>query len=251
MCRLAAYLGPPRPIGDVVIAPGHSLLVQSKEASEAKLAVNGDGFGMAWYGAAEEPGLYRDTLPAWSDSNLLSLCEHISSGLFLAHVRASTQGETARTNCHPFTFGRWSFMHNGQIGHFPALRRRLEGHLSDELYGARQGTTDSELFFLLLLNAGLEQDREQAVATVLGQLREAAMAANVSAFFRLTCVLSDGDSLWFFRFASDGKPPTLYLSDSVWPGGVVLASEPLNGRPGDWQSVETGRVHCISAKELV
>jgi hypothetical protein len=84
---------------------------------------------MAWYGAKPEPGLYKDILPAWSDSNLLSLCQHISAPLFLAHVRASTEGETARANCHPFTHGNWSFMHNGQTGSFTALRRLLEASL--------------------------------------------------------------------------------------------------------------------------
>ena len=110
MCRVAAYLGPPRPLEDIIIRPSHSLLAQSSEALEAKLAVNGDGFGIAWYGSHAEPGLYRDILPAWSDSNLLSLSRHISSTLFLAHVRASTTGETSRANCHPFSVGRWSFM---------------------------------------------------------------------------------------------------------------------------------------------
>lgn len=47
MCRLAAYLGPRRPLADVIVAPRHSLLVQSQDAQEAKLAVNGDGFGIA------------------------------------------------------------------------------------------------------------------------------------------------------------------------------------------------------------
>ena len=83
-------------MSEIVIDPSHSLIAQSQEALEAKLLVNGDGFGIAWYGAKPQPGLCKETLPAWSDSNLLSLCQHISAPLFLAHVRASTEGETAR-----------------------------------------------------------------------------------------------------------------------------------------------------------
>lgn len=45
MCRLFAYLGPDIPLGQIVVEPSHSLLEQSQSATEAKLAVNGDGFG--------------------------------------------------------------------------------------------------------------------------------------------------------------------------------------------------------------
>jgi predicted glutamine amidotransferase len=62
-------------------------------------------------------------------------------------VRASTGGATSRMNCHPFTAGRWSFMHNGQIGGFERIRRPLENSLSDAGFAQREGTTDSELFF--------------------------------------------------------------------------------------------------------
>ena len=70
-----------------------------------------------------EPGLFRDVLPAWSDPNLKSLTAQVQSHLFLAHVRASTGTATSRNNCHPFVHGRWSFMHNGQVGGYDAFRR--------------------------------------------------------------------------------------------------------------------------------
>src|SRR5690606_4317909 len=119
---------------------------------------NGDGFGIAWYDEQPEPGLYRDILPAWSDPNLRSLARQVRSGLFLAHVRASTGTATNRSNCHPFAVGRWSFMHNGQIAGYARLRRRLDMLLPEELYAHRLGTTDSEVMFLLALSLGLEQD---------------------------------------------------------------------------------------------
>ena len=191
MCRLAAYLGPARPLSEIVIDPSHSLIAQSQDALEAKLSVNGDGFGIAWYGAKPEPGLYKDILPAWSDSNLLSMCQHISAPLFLAHVRASTTGETARANCHPFTHGRWSFMHNGQTGSFAALRRPLEASLPDDLYALRRGSTDSELMFLLLLSAGLADAPDLACRTLIAQMTDTARSAGVTAFFRQTCVFCE------------------------------------------------------------
>ena len=249
MCRLAADLGPARPLAEIVIDPSHSLIAQSQEALEAKLSVNGDGFGMAWYGARPDPGLYKDILPAWSDSNLLSLCRHISSPLFLAHVRASTEGETARANCHPFAHGPWSFMHNGQTGSFTALRRPLEASLPDALYALRRGSTDSELLFLLLLNAGLAEDPDRACRTVIAQLRETARAAQVPPFLRQTWVFSDGKSLFCLRYASDGRCPTLYVSRAFAGGGLVLASEPLDGRTGPWSEIPPNRLVRLDATE--
>jgi predicted glutamine amidotransferase len=240
MCRLTAYIGPEIPIENIVVKPQHSLLVQSREASESKSTVNGDGFGLAWYQAKTEPGLYREVLPAWSDSNLSSLCRLVQSRLFLAHVRASTMTESIRTNCHPFTFENWSFMHNGQIGHFEDLKRELEASLSDTLYQQRRGTTDSEMFFLLLLNEGLDDNPLEAVRRVINKLIDVSTRRNLEPFLRLSCVFSDGITLAGFRYASDQFSPTLYLSKSLDNGGTCLASEPLEGDSHNWQTVACG-----------
>lgn len=236
MCRLAAYLGPDIPLGKIIVEPEHSLLDQSQQANEAKLAVNGDGFGFAWYGHEVEPGLYRDVLPAWSDGNLPNLCRMIRSRLFLAHVRASTAGETSRQNCHPFTFENWSFMHNGQVPDIHRIRRRLEALLPDRFYDLRRGSTDSELIFLLLLTYGLQENPLSAIEQVLALLAEHSCYGTGKDAVRLTCVLSDGEHIHAFRHASDGKCPTLYLKgapNAAW----TLASEPLDGNTESWTSI--------------
>ena len=126
MCRWAAYIGTPIYLEDIVTRPGQSLINQSLHAAEAKTETNGDGFGLAWYGAREAPGLYHDVLPAWADDTLLSLTHQVQSRLFLAHVRAATGTATSRTNCHPFVVGKWSFMHNGQAGGYAVFRRLFD-----------------------------------------------------------------------------------------------------------------------------
>jgi glutamine amidotransferase len=239
MCRLAAYLGPEIRLERIIVGPSHSLLQQSQFATEAKLAVNGDGFGIAWYGKDDTPGLYRDVLPAWSDGNLMSICRMVSSPLFLAHVRASTVGETSRTNCHPFTHGNWSFMHNGQIPEFGRIRRQLEATLPDDLYHARRGTTDSELLFLLALAAGLDDDPKGAIERAITVIHEA--QGEVSKPNRITCVFSNGDALFGFRHSSDLQSPTLYASGLLRAEGRSIASEPLDGDPENWNSVEEGQ----------
>ena len=151
MCRWAAYTGPDIYLEEIVSRPEHSLISQSLHADEGKTDTNGDGFGMAWYGERDEPGQFRDTYPAWSDPNLLSLARHVKSGLFLAHVRASTGSATSRNNCHPFTYKNWSFMHNGVVGGYNGFRKAVDQMIPDALYDQRKGATDSEAAFLIAL----------------------------------------------------------------------------------------------------
>jgi glutamine amidotransferase len=146
MCRWAAYAGAPIFLEEIISRPGHSLIHQSHCATQCHSAINADGFGVAWYADRPEPGLYRDVMPAWSDPNLRSLTAQVRSGLFMAHVRASTGTATSRNNCHPFVHGQWSFMHNGQVGGYDQFRRDADMMIPDGLYGARKGATDSGRF---------------------------------------------------------------------------------------------------------
>jgi glutamine amidotransferase len=214
---------------------------QAQHAEEAKVQINGDGFGIGWYGEREEPGVYREALPAWSDDNLLALSQTLRSRLFFAHVRAATSGANTRHNCHPFRHGRHLFMHNGQIGGYAALRRTLESWLPDELYAARRGATDSELLFLLAM-ARVREGTEVAEA-VLSTLRAVSGLMGergISQPLRFAATWADGQRLLAFRFASDGKPPTLYLRRCA--RGTMIASEPLCDGTAD----QTG-TRCLSA----
>jgi glutamine amidotransferase len=244
MCRLAAYRGSLRLIEDIVSLPSHSLVSQSHCATEAKTATNGDGFGIAWYGHRPEPGLFRDIMPAWSDDNLLSLARQIRSGLFMAHVRASTTGRTHRDNCHPFVSGRWAFAHNGQVGRFDIVERVLERKLDDRHYGRRRGRTDSELLFLLMLQHGLDSDPHGAMAEVVRLVHEAFAETGCEPMLRLTAALSNGITLHGVRYATDRFAPSLYTGRLTGPdtecGDTCLVSEPLGDQTGCWTPVPAG-----------
>ncbi len=235
MCRWLAYSGRPIFLETLVCRPCHSLVHQSHSANECIAATNGDGFGVGWYGSFAEPGVYRDILPAWSDDNLRSLCRQIASPLFFAHVRASTGTATSRANCHPFASGRWLFMHNGQIGGWDRLRRRVEAMLPDERYAERRGTTDSEAIFLMLDRDRLAEDPAAALADALGAIRRAMAEAGVAEPLRVAAALADGETLTAVRYASDDRPPTLYWR--VADGDVTVVSEPLDDDHGGWQAL--------------
>ena len=172
MCRWMAWYGQPVLIEELLFKPKHGLIDQSRHARLGVETTNGDGFGMGWYGEHPEPGLYREVRPAWSDENLRYLCRHIRSHLYFAHVRASTGTPITRPNCHPFACGRWLFMHNGMIGNWARLRRKVEGLIPDEVYGSRIGTTDSEAVFLAILGAGGDKDPVGATARVLATITD-------------------------------------------------------------------------------
>jgi glutamine amidotransferase len=235
MCRFLAYFGEPVLMETLIAAPSHSLVHQSLHASEGKTETNGDGFGLGWYGERPEPGLYREVRPAWSDENLRSLCSQVRSGLFFAHVRAATGTATSRANCHPFAAGRFLFMHNGQVGGWSAVRRKVDAMIPDALYHHRQGTTDSEAILLAAMANGLERDPVGAIADTLARVRRLMLDAGVAEPLRFTAALTDGERLWAFRWASDGKPATLYWRQDA--SGLVIVSEPIDDERAGWNAV--------------
>ncbi|MBN8290524.1 class II glutamine amidotransferase [Rhodobacter sp. NTK016B] len=240
MCRWAAYTGAPIFLEDVVSRPGHSLIHQSQCATLCTSAINADGFGVAWYGERDEPGLFRDIHPAWSDPNLRSITAQVRSRLFLAHVRASTGTATSRNNCHPFVVGRWSFMHNGQIGGYDAFRRDADMMIPAALYTHRKGATDSEVLFLVALAEGLEADPQGALARAAGRLMALSAAQGALPHLRMTCAFSDGETLYAARYASDDHAPSLFHRWSASRGGRAVVSEPLETDEGDWEAIPPG-----------
>jgi predicted glutamine amidotransferase len=250
MCRWLAYSGRPVAMDTLLFKPGNSLIRQSLWAQRSIVPTNGDGFGLGWYADLPAPGVFRDTMPAWNDANLLSLSEQIRSPLFFAHVRASTGTATTRLNCHPFRYENWLFMHNGKIGGYSKIRRDLEQLIPREFYPFREGSTDSELFFYLMLGNGLESDASQAFAKTTAAVLEIMEANRVDEPFRMTAACSDGKRILALRYSSDGKSPSLYWAQGceIWVengevrfsqgGGCVLVlSEPLDAVGGSWAEI--------------
>jgi glutamine amidotransferase len=248
MCRFLAYHGVPIYLEDLIASPSHSLIAQSLHATEGKTEINGDGFGLGWYGERETPGLFRDLRPAWSDENLRAICQHVRSGLFFAHVRAATGTAVTRQNCHPFACGRWMFMHNGFVGSWNRLRRKVEQLIPDALYPSRLGTTDSEAVFLAMLGAGLDRDPIGATARVLRNLRDLVNEDGKRERMRFTTAIANGRDLYAFRFAENDAANTLYFRESA--GQVVVVSEPFD-KEDDWTEIPEGHVLVARASAPV
>ena len=172
MCRWLAYSGSPITIEDLLYKPEHSLIDQSLHSKLGAETTNGDGFGIGWYGAPETPGVYHSIEPAWNDRNLRDLAAHIESPLVFAHVRAAIGSVVQETNCHPFRYGRWLFMHNGSIGDFHQVKRDLVLAIDPSLYPSIEGSSYTEIFFFLALTFGLQDDPPAAVEAAVGLIED-------------------------------------------------------------------------------
>jgi glutamine amidotransferase len=104
------------------------------------------------------PGVYRHVQPAWNDRNLRNLTAHIESPLVLAHVCAATGTAVQETNCHPVSYEKWLFVHNGLMRDFSKVKRDLALAEEPRLYSLLVATTDPELIFFLALTLDLEEN---------------------------------------------------------------------------------------------
>jgi predicted glutamine amidotransferase len=215
MCRWIAYSGGPVYLEELLFKPKHSLIDQSLAARSGATTTNGDGFGVGWYGTGTTPGLYKGVQPAWSDENLLDLASQIKSPMFMAHVRATTGTAVQRTNCHPFRHRHWLFQHNGAIREFPRVKRDLMLAISPSLFPEISGSTDSEIMFYLTLTLGLQDDPIASVERMIGLIENVGSQHGVPHPLQMTLAILDGQTLYGFRYSSEGNSRTLFHSANV------------------------------------
>lgn len=130
-------------------------IVAYKGVKDHRRPHNGDGFGVGYYTSPDlgpEPCIFTSTIPAWNCINLSRLASKTTSNLVFAHVRATTEGNLSDSNCHPFRHRSLMFMHNGGIGAWRSIKRRIAASLNEEWFVSVQGNTDSEWAFALFLD---------------------------------------------------------------------------------------------------
>jgi predicted glutamine amidotransferase len=275
MCRFVAYQGHPVLLSDLLYRPRHSLVAQSSSSEQMSQPFNGDGYGVGWYAPEIDPVpcVVKAAVPAWSNANARNLSTKIRSGLIFAHIRGASPGMAVQnTNCHPFSFGRFLFMHNGSIDHFARLRRKLQQGLSDRAFDAIQGTTDSEHAFAVFLDMIGDTDAPRGVAALrralvatIARLAELARGVDSSACLHLNFAVTDGTatvlsrcsvgapsaaSLYYSagtRYVVEGDDGDMVGTEAANFGAAMVASEPLTRRPEDWKPVPENHTLTIDA----
>lgn len=265
MCRWLAYTGEALQPSTLILDAQHSVVAMSLNSPLGAETVNGDGFGFGWYPAdassPRHPAVFRSIEPAWHDQNLREVSTAVRSPLFFAHVRAAGGPPIQQTNCHPFRHDQWLFMHNGFISQFGLIKRELAFAVDPALYPLIQGTTDSEVLFHLALTYGLADDPIAAVGAAIRKVEEAGHAAGVQFPMQGTIAVSDGTTVWAFRYSTQGRSRTLFHSADVptlrgmYPDAErlsafgdraqVVVSEPLNDLPGVFLEVPESTVAVL------
>ncbi|KAF2433375.1 N-terminal nucleophile aminohydrolase [Tothia fuscella] len=250
---------------DVLITPKHGLAHQVHDhylpkllhydaeniTSEQEIATrnklfNIDGFGITWYTKAQNdfvkksfglrPAIYKSISPPLSDFNFRSICANTATDVVFAHIRATSGSAVTPTNNHPFTFGRYSFMHNGYISDFLSIRRQICSLLDQDAYSNVLGSTDSEhlgALFMTYLTEGrgraswdetypatkTKEALERAVAKVI-ELQQIHLGDKRQPN-DLNLATTDGQQLLCIRFRNHAteQPPSLYYSTTA---GVTL-----------------------------
>lgn len=263
MCRLAALAGAATPLSRLLYEAPHSLEVQAY-APRQQLSghVNVDGTGVAWWQDGDpNPLRYVSDRPPWADPNLADLSRRLSSGMQVAVVRSATPGlPLGPSSAPPLVFGRLALAHNGYVEGFRAscLRPLLES-LPDDLISRLDVVTDTALVALVLVHeGGADGDLPGAVRRTLERVSLA--CAPAAGVLSLNLVAADGEWLVATRFARRREADTLHLIEggASAPGGVTLASEPLDPN-APWRPVPpdtlvvvdpSGTVETTSLREI-
>jgi glutamine amidotransferase len=167
-----------------------------------------------------------------------------------------------QTNCHPFRYGQWLFMHNGFIGGFAAIKRDLVLAVDEPLFPEIKGQADTEVLFYLALTFGLTEDPPGAVARAIGLVEARGRARGIAYPFQGTIATTDGESLWVFRYSSEGKSRSLFFTRDIptlrreYPDREILrevsddarlvVSEPIGDLPGAWVEVPEASYGVVS-----
>lgn len=273
-------------LSDLLTKPAHSIINQSFDSRlrlDMRNPINGDGFGVGYYTASNKPCIFRAITPAWNNVNLNNLSDCTEALLVFGHVRASTQGVLSETNCHPFSYGKVMFMHNGGILQFNHMKKKLVNHLEEQFFLYIQGSTDSECCFALFLDTLYKMGYDpgnfetkfthsvlrKALVTTIELIKEWQTQTTDEPSL-MNFAVTDGESVVVSRYITSktDEAASLHFSTGLKffeyePGlfkmerlnrsqdVIFVASEPLTFERGDWICVPTNTLITITKNNTI
>jgi predicted glutamine amidotransferase len=133
------------------------------------------------------------------------IANKIQTDCAIAHLRQATVGGFSVDNTHPFRLRQWLFAHVGTVRSFEEIKEQLLSGLPDFLRRNIRGTSDSELFFHVIL-AGLHTRNQLDAAepshtTVLESIAFAVKTIDELSQdgSTLNLILSNGRSMYALR----------------------------------------------------
>lgn len=144
MCRIFGFRS-------IINSQVHSSLVEADNALMDQSLKHPDGWGVAYY-LENTPHLVKSTNCAMDDHIFQKISGTVTSHTVVAHIRKATVGQNNILNSHPFQYGKWIFAHNGNIKDYDQHKDKLLKLVDDDLRRFILGSTDSEVFFFILLS---------------------------------------------------------------------------------------------------
>ena len=161
MCRMLTFVTrAPATVAQVVTA--EALASFTDFSHEHK-----DGWGIGWRDGNGQIQVVRGAGEAWQEVSYQQTVDANSSDQLLIHLRKASPGLAVQlSNCHPFTQEPLTFCHNGGFHVSEGLRASVAQR------GGRpcQGTTDSELYFALVLLHGRELSWPDAIFAAVQEI---------------------------------------------------------------------------------
>ncbi len=267
MCRLYGFrASAPSQVECTLVRAQNALLAQSR--TDQRGVANADGWGIGFYGNGT-PEIEKCDTAAFQDLRFSEAAQQVHSPTVIAHVRRATVGTSQRANTHPFSFGVWTFAHNGTVTAFDRVAPELERQTEPRLLEHRQGSTDSELVFLWLVgrlaDAGLDSEGPcrdlgrlvEVFASSVGALVALSRRLGATEPTKLNLLLTDGVVLVASRRGNTlycverqgvhdcevcGSPHLASEGDADYRAAIV-ASEPISREA--WREVPEGSLVSI------
>ena len=221
MCRHLAWLGRPRSLAELMLAPPHGLLVQSYAPRRQRHGLmNADGWGAGLFDG-ETPRRWRSAMPLWGDASFASVAPMLRSHCVVAAVRSASVGMPIEASATaPFTDKHWLLSHNGVVDRWVLPASPLA-----------ESACDSAILAALIFGQGVDAvgDVVRKIGTADPEARLNVLAANGSVMLATTW----GDTL-----------SMLHDDD-----GVLLASEPCDDDPR-WVDIPDRHLVQATADEV-
>ena len=272
MCRLYGFLANEKTgLECSLIEAQNSLFRQSQKDSLGR--TNADGWGICGYEDGV-PKLEKGAGSASEDPRYRLVASSVKSTTVISHIRLATVGATDSRNAHPFSYGVWTFAHNGTLNGFSDLEDTLVQGTDPSLQTHRLGSTDSEqIFFWLLtrlrdagisLDAGLSSpEQSEQVFSIVANSAKELMRRSLeiqSEPAKLNFLLTDGNEMFATRWNNslyfvqrqglrDCQVCDLHHVHADAPDyrASVIASEPITEEP--WQEIENGSISHVDHKQ--
>jgi len=205
MCRLLAFASKESTTIGTLLTPDE--LATYRDMS----TLHGDGWGAAVWESGTGIEKVNSVHRAIDDPTFFTVAAAPATA-GIVHLRWATAGlPVCIENTHPFTSGDWSFAHNGS---FPHHERLLE-LLSAERRAALEGTTDSELYFQLIL-----QETERLGDIVPGLRSAVSLIRDTCGLGSLNCLLLTPGRLLAVQAVATTPAPVKSLQRAAGDDGL-------------------------------